>query len=154
MSTSDLDPTISTPVRGAESGVAALGLRGTERRAGLRSALLGASRPAVDVAVRSATDADRAALAHLASLDGGRVPGAPLLLAERAGVAVAAIGILDRRVIADPSADATAAIDRLQALAAEQRGPVRRRRWAARLRRGTTGRRAAASTRRSDAAVG
>ena len=156
MSTAHRDPspsttTTSAPLERFLAGGAA-SVRGTERRAALRSGLLGATQIPADVVVRPATDADRTALGHLASLDGGRVPGAPLLVAERAEVVVAAIGVLDRRVVADPSSDASAAIDRLQAAAAERRGPERRRRWAARLRRRTTTVRGAVTTAgRSDA---
>ncbi|MDO9408388.1 hypothetical protein, partial [Patulibacter sp.] len=108
---------------------------GVERRAALRHGLLG-GRPgaAQTVALRVAGDADADAIRLLAERDGtGRRPGAPLLLAERDGVPVAAIGVLDRRVLADPTTDTAHAVDRLQARAAEVRGPLRRARWATRL---------------------
>lgn len=157
MSTTDLDPTSPTtatsetlarflaggPVprtSGAEAEpvrrAGAAGVRGVERRAALRGGLLGAGRPTGEVVVRETTDADRPALRRLAAVDGGRIPRAPLLIAEQGGVVTAAIGVLDRHVIADPAVDAQVAVDRLQAHAAERRGRERRRRWAGRLRRG------------------
>lgn len=89
-----------------------------------------------DLAIRLAGDADAPVIRFLAERDpAGRAPGTPLLVAEADGVAVAAIGIRDRRVLADPMADTAAAVDRLQARAAELRGPLRRERWAARMGR-------------------
>lgn len=87
------------------------------------------------VVVRDAGALDGPALARLAEQDGGRTPRAPVLVAEAGGAVVAAIGVLDRRVLADPGVPTDGAVDRLQAVAAELRGPERRRRWAARLRR-------------------
>lgn len=120
-------------------------VRGVERRAAQRLALFGgvAASPSA-VVVREGDERDRTLVAALADRDGGRrVPAAPLLIAEVGGIAVAAIGVLDRRVVVDPAGGATgavalhAAVDRLQAVAAEQRGPARRRRTAARVRRAT-----------------
>jgi hypothetical protein len=115
--------------------------RAVDRRADARLAMLGgrARRPD-DLVIREAGALDAAALARLAEQDGGRVPRSPVLLATVADAPVAAIGVLDRRVLADPTVDTDAAVDRLQAIAAERRGPERRRRVAAWLRRtgGTT----------------
>lgn len=116
----------------------AAGVRGVDRRAAVRHAMLGGL-PAVrrDLTVRLAEDADAPLLRFLAERDpAGRAPSAPVLLAESGGVAVAAIGVRDRRVLADPMADTTQAVERLQSRAAALRGPLRRQRWAARLRRG------------------
>ncbi|CAB4956984.1 unannotated protein [freshwater metagenome] len=141
----DATPTATAPVapvrvgdRSVVDAAGAAGVRGTARRADVRHALLG-GRPADarPIALRPAGDADVETLRFLAGRDGAdRIPGAPVLLAERDGVPVAAIGVRDRRVLADPMADTTDAVDRLQARAAELRGPLRRARWAARLRRG------------------
>lgn len=111
--------------------------RGVARQAELRHALLG-GRPddEADWTIRTATAADGPALARLADLDSAtRIPSEPLLVAEVAGTPVAAIGILDRRVIADPWTPTAPAVDLLQAAATELRGAARRRAWAERLRR-------------------
>jgi hypothetical protein len=58
--------------------------------------------PANSYSIRPATEADAAILRHLAELDGQRPITAPALIAESAGVAVAAISIGGERVVADP----------------------------------------------------
>lgn len=58
--------------------------------------------PANSYSIRPATEADAATLRHLAEIDGQRAFTAPALIAESAGVAVAAISIVDERVVADP----------------------------------------------------
>jgi len=132
------DAAAGRPGSASHAGVlGAAGVRGVDRRAAVRHAMLG-GRPAArrDLTVRLAGDADAPLLRFLAERDpAGRVPAAPVLLAESAGVAVAAIGVRDRRVLADPMADTAQAVDRLQSRAAELRGPLRRQRWAARLGR-------------------
>jgi hypothetical protein len=114
--------------------------RAMDRRAAVHSALLSRSPAAAagadgPVRVRPATVADADALGALAQLDSARVPAEPLLVAEVDGRAVAAIGVRDRRVVADPWLRTTVAVDALQAAAAELRGPERRRGWTARLSR-------------------
>lgn len=109
--------------------------RGVERRIAQRSALLGASgRPTATFRLREALPADDPVLHELAVLDEDAVPAAPRLVAEVDGRVVAAIGILDRRVIADPFVRAADAVEGLQAVAAEMRGPLRRARRARSLR--------------------
>ncbi|MEV4419324.1 hypothetical protein AB0L40_05020 [Patulibacter sp. NPDC049589] len=129
----------STPAAAAGRPAGGPVARGVARQAELRSALLG-GRPSLDGAgdwtIRTANAGDGPALARLADLDSAtRIPSEPVLLAEVAGTPVAAIGILDRRVIADPWIPTAAAVDLLQANAAELRGAARRRAWAERLRR-------------------
>jgi hypothetical protein len=58
--------------------------------------------PANSYSIRPAGDADAATLRHLAELDGQRQFAAPALIAESRGVAVAAISMVDERVVADP----------------------------------------------------
>lgn len=110
--------------------------RAVERRAAVHHALLGAR--AVERGawtIRPAHAGDAPALDRLAELDDARVPCEPLLVTEVDGVAVAAIGVLDRRVIADPWTPTAAAVDLLQAAATALRGAERRRRWTGRLGR-------------------
>jgi hypothetical protein len=110
--------------------------RGVERRAAVQRALLGVrADERAAWTIRPAHAGDAAALHRLAELDDAAVPREPLLLAEVDGIAVAAIGVLDRRVIADPWTPTAAAVDLLQAAATELRGAERRRRWTARLGR-------------------
>jgi hypothetical protein len=130
----DRTPTAST-VSPALGGALA---RGVDRRAQIHRSLLargtavggGAGGP---LEIRPSRPSDVGALADLAQLDSARVPAEPLLVAEHGGRVVAAIGVLNRRVIADPWLPTAAAVDLLQAAAAEARGPERRRRWSARL---------------------
>lgn len=116
--------------------------RGVDRRAELHRSLLargtavgpfgpgGAGGP---LSIRRSAPADVDALRDLAQLDSARVPAEPLLVAEHGGRLVAAIGILNRHVIADPWLPTATAVDLLQLAAAEARGPERRRRWGARM---------------------
>ncbi|WP_022930045.1 hypothetical protein [Patulibacter americanus] len=137
-------PTVSPALGGAPA-------RGVDRRARIHRSLLargtavggGAGGP---LEIRPSAPADVDALADLAQLDSARVPAEPLLVAEHGGRIVAAIGVLDRRVIADPWLPTATAVDLLQAAAAEARGPERRRRWSVRLPWG-----AGARTRRASA---
>jgi hypothetical protein len=138
-------PTVSPALGGALS-------RGIDRRAQIHRSLLARGTAVVGgaggpVEIRPARPSDVGALADLAQLDSARVPAQPLLVAEHGGRVVAAIGVRDRRVIADPWLPTATAVELLQAAAAEARAPARRRRWSARLpwgagarsRRGATG---------------
>jgi hypothetical protein len=96
--------------------------RGVDRRADLRAALLaagGAKDPHGPFEVRPALPADRAALLGVAGRDSAELPDGPLLLAEVAGTPIAAIGLENRRVVADPFWPTARAVDALQAAAAE-----------------------------------
>ena len=122
-------------------------LRGVDRRAEMRAALLGAAGPARDghagrPELRPAVPDDALVLAGIARRDpGARMPAEPVLVAEVAGTPIAAIGLADRRVIADPDWPTMRAVDALQAAAAEwSPWPGRIARWRAAL----SGRRAAA----------
>lgn len=96
-------------------------LRGVDRRADLHARLLGVGPRVPDDALvlRRATDDDRPALRALAAREGRGVPREPVLLAEAVGRPIAAIGLTDRRVIADPDWPTGRAVDALQAAAAE-----------------------------------
>ncbi|MEV4423639.1 hypothetical protein AB0L40_27275, partial [Patulibacter sp. NPDC049589] len=100
-------------------------LRGVDRRSDLRAALLtgGATDPHGPFELRPALDVDREALERVAGRDSSVVPDGPLLLAEAAGVVIAAIGLENRRVVADPFWPTARAVDALQAAAAEHHGP-------------------------------
>ncbi|WP_026910789.1 hypothetical protein [Patulibacter minatonensis] len=106
-------------------------LRGVDRRAELHAGLLagGRRRPDEQFELRPALPGDTAVLNAIALRDGVPVPPGPLLLAEAAGVPIAAIGLENRRMIADPTWPTDRAIDALQAAAAEHP------RWPGRLRR-------------------
>jgi hypothetical protein len=56
------------------------------------------------IVIRRAGAADVRVLARLAALDSAVIPGADSLIAERDGVAVAALDLTDGRVVADPFA--------------------------------------------------
>jgi hypothetical protein len=112
-------------------------LRGVDRRADLHAGLMtaGRRRPDEQFELRPAVDRDAAILNAIAQRDGVAVPPGPLLLAVAAGVPIAAIGLENRRMIADPEWPTDRAIDALQAAAAEHpRWPGRVRRWKAALR--------------------
>lgn len=96
-------------------------LRGVDRRAAVRAALLtgGPTDPHAPFELRPATALDREALEGVAGRDSSVVPDGPLVLAEAAGVVIAAIGLENRRVIADPFWPTARAVDALQAAAAE-----------------------------------
>lgn len=96
-------------------------LRGVDRRSELRAALLTGRPhgPHAPFELRPATDADLSALLGVAGRDSSVVPDGPLLLAEVAGTVIAAIGLENRRVIADPFWPTARAVDALQAAAAE-----------------------------------
>jgi hypothetical protein len=55
-------------------------------------------------------ESDRTALRHLADRAGAALPKAPIFLAELAGAPVAAIGLTDGSVVADPLVATTAII--------------------------------------------
>jgi hypothetical protein len=55
-------------------------------------------------------ESDRTALRHLADRSGGTLPNAPFFFAEVAGWPVAAIGLTDGSVVADPLVATTAII--------------------------------------------
>jgi hypothetical protein len=96
-------------------------LRGVDRRSELRAALLTGrpQDPHGPFELRPATDADLPSLLGVAGRDSSVVPDGPLLLAEVAGTVIAAIGLENRRVIADPFWPTARAVDALQAAAAE-----------------------------------
>ena len=54
------------------------------------------------IVIRRAGAADVRVLARLAALDSAAIPGTDSLIAERDGVAVAALDLTDGRVVADP----------------------------------------------------
>ena len=54
------------------------------------------------IVIRRAGAADVRVLARLAALDSAAIPGADSLIAERDGVAIAALDLADGRVVADP----------------------------------------------------
>ena len=83
------------------------------------------------VTIRSATRADRPAVASLAELDSARFPRGRLLLAELRGSVVAAISIESGELFADPFVSTADVVKDLRAKAAEVRladDPERRRR--------------------------
>src|SRR5688500_15720542 len=56
------------------------------------------------ISIRAATPVDGPVLTRLAALDSARAPFGPALIAEVDGQARAALGLRDRRVVADPFA--------------------------------------------------
>jgi hypothetical protein len=58
--------------------------------------------PANQYEIRQATESDVVTLSRLAALDGQRQFAGPALIAERNGVAIAAISLFDERIVADP----------------------------------------------------
>jgi hypothetical protein len=78
--------------------------------------------------IRQATEADSAILTKLAQMDGQRAFAGPALIAEIAGVPVAAISLFDERVVADPFQQTTVAAQllrmRLAALRAYSSAPA------------------------------
>ena len=88
----------------------------------------------IALTVRPARDADFGALRRLEALDSARSPLArPVLLAETAGRAVAAVSIADGRAVADPFARTADAVALLRLRACHLAGVDRpeRRRWRA-----------------------
>ena len=61
--------------------------------------------PANAYVIRQATDSDALALRLLAELDSQRPVAGPALIAQSEGVPIAAIGLFDGRVLADPFQD-------------------------------------------------
>jgi hypothetical protein len=70
--------------------------------------------PATTYLIRQATDADALALRLLAELDSQRAFAGPALIAESDGVPIAAISLFDERVVADPFAPTTVAVQLLR----------------------------------------
>jgi hypothetical protein len=58
--------------------------------------------PTESVVIRLATGEDRDILEHLAALDSARIPGEPVLIAERDGRPLAALALSGGEPIADP----------------------------------------------------
>jgi hypothetical protein len=78
------------------------------------------------IVIRRAGAADARVLAHLAALDSAAVPGPDSLIAELDGVAVAALDLTDRRVVADPFARTADLVELLQLRAVRARSAERR----------------------------
>ena len=85
------------------------------------------------IRIKHAQPADGDALRLLADLDGRRAPSAPALLAYADDELVAAVGVEDGRIVADPFRYTTDVVDTLMLRAAQQRddGRVRPLRWLA-----------------------
>ena len=77
------------------------------------------------IAIRPATAADAAALAHLAALDDRALPAGPYLLAESDGRLVAATGA-GGAAVADPFEHTAEAVDLLRARSRQLAKPRRR----------------------------
>jgi hypothetical protein len=88
--------------------------------------------PIEPVTIRWAGAADRPALEALATLDETSVPEVPMLVAERAGVPVAALPVDGSDPIADPFAPTAELVDLLEVRAAQLAGSDRPRRRRAR----------------------
>ncbi len=94
-------------------------------------------RATTPVTIRLAERGDAAALAHLAGRDTRRVPRAPIAVAERGGLIVAAVSLGDGSAIADPFAPTAAVVEMVRAWGHDlqtgpsPRPPRRRRRRAA-----------------------
>ena len=84
------------------------------------------------IVIRRAGAADARTLTRLAALDSAPVPGLESLIAERDGVAVAALDLVDGRVVADPFARTVDLVEMLQLRASRLQGA---REHGARLRR-------------------
>jgi hypothetical protein len=82
------------------------------------------------VTLRFAVFDDAPDLLRLAQLDSAEPLGEPILLAEVAGRATAALSLLEGRVIADPFVPTVSAVELLRARARQLSGPERPpRRW-------------------------
>jgi hypothetical protein len=83
--------------------------------------------PANSYVIRRATDADAPTLRHLADLDSSRRLSGAVLIAETGGLVVAAISLVDDRVIANPFERTAVAVQllhlRVAALRAYSRAP-------------------------------
>jgi hypothetical protein len=75
------------------------------------------SMTATDFTIRNARDTDAAALDRLAQLDSQRPLRGAVLLAETAGRAIAALGLVDGRATADPFLPTAPAVELLRARA-------------------------------------
>ena len=84
------------------------------------------------IVIRRAGAADARTLTRLAALDSAPVPGLDSLIAERDGVAVAALDLADGRVVADPFERSIDLVEMLELRATRLRGA---RDHGARLRR-------------------
>ena len=84
------------------------------------------------IVIRRAGAADVRVLARLAALDSAAIPGTDSLIAERDGVAVAALDLTDGRVVADPFERTIDLVEMLELRASRLRGA---RDHGARLRR-------------------
>jgi hypothetical protein len=83
-----------------------------------------------ELLIRPAGPADERAVWRLAALDGASPPPAPLLIAEDAGVPVAAVSEADGRAIADPFRQTAAIVAMLHSAAAGRRKePATRAGW-------------------------
>ena len=69
--------------------------------------------PANAYVIRQASETDTPTLRRLAELDGQRPFAGPALIAESGGVAIAAISLFDERIVADPFAPTTVAVQLL-----------------------------------------
>jgi hypothetical protein len=74
------------------------------------------------IIIRRAGAADARILARLAALDSASTPGADSLVAELDGVAVAALDLVDRHVVADPFARTADVVEMLQLRASRIHG--------------------------------
>ena len=70
--------------------------------------------PANAYLIRQAAEKDAATLRRLAELDGKQPFAGPALIAEADGVAIAAVSLFDERVVADPFAPTTVAVQLLR----------------------------------------
>ena len=70
--------------------------------------------PANAYVIRQTAERDATTLRRLAELDGKQPFAGPALIAEADGVAIAAISLFDERVVADPFAPTTVAIQLLR----------------------------------------
>jgi hypothetical protein len=85
--------------------------------------------PISSIAIREATDADRAALERIAARDSARPPAGDVLVAESGGELRAALELGSDRVVADPFRHTAELVDLLRARAAQiragRRAPLR-----------------------------
>jgi hypothetical protein len=87
--------------------------------------------PTPTISIRAATAADGPALTRLAALDSAPAPFGPALIAEIDGEPRAALGLRDRRVVADPFARTAELVQLLELHAASvvDAGERRTRSW-------------------------
>ena len=70
--------------------------------------------PANAYVIRQSAEEDATTLRRLAELDGKHPFAGPALIAESEGIAIAAISLFDERVVADPFAPTTVAVQLLR----------------------------------------